>query len=113
MRIMARLNYAQIGAALAEREPFQGNSMSAAYLPFDGTPPYTRDMPVMGSLPDHDREFLKSDLHTARTQGLAFYIVYSYSTPIAWAYGDTVRVPDVRYSVTTSKQQGKVRAYLR
>lgn len=110
---MATLNYQQISAALAEREPFQGNSMRAEYLPFDGVPPYTRDMPEMGELPDHDRHFLKADIHTARTQGLPFYVVYSYRTPIAWAYGTTVRVPDVRYSVTTSKQQGKVRAYLR
>lgn len=41
--------------------------------------------------------------------GGALYVVYSYATPIAWystAWG--WRVPDVRYSVTTSKHQGKL-----
>lgn len=46
---------------------------------------------------------------TARQQVID-YVVYSYRTPIAWH--DTEAgwiVPDERYSVTTSKHQGKVR----
>jgi hypothetical protein len=36
------------------------------------------------------------------------YVVFSYSTPIFWVHDDGERVrPDVRYSVTTSKHQGK------
>jgi hypothetical protein len=40
----------------------------------------------------------------------ADYVVYSYSTPIAWHMpnGEWV-MPDTRYSVTTSKHQGKIR----
>jgi hypothetical protein len=41
------------------------------------------------------------------------YTVYSYGTPIAWL--DTEEgwvMPDVKYSVTTSKQQGTIRMAL-
>lgn len=102
---MAKLNYRQIREALRERRAFEGNSMSADYVS-EG------EYVSAGQMPDHDYYYLKADLHTARTQGIPFYIVRSYSTPIAWAYGTTVRVPDVRYSVTTSKQQGYARAGL-
>lgn len=101
---MPKLNYREIREALQERRPFQGNSMSAEYVvtEYVGT----------GYMPNHDYHYFKADLHDARTQGIPFYVVRSYSTPIAWAYGNVVRVPDVRYSVTTSKQQGYARAYL-
>jgi hypothetical protein len=43
----------------------------------------------------------------------ATYVVYSYGTPIAWRLRDDGwHVPAERYSVTTSKQQGRVRAAL-
>lgn len=39
----------------------------------------------------------------------ADYVVYSYRTPIAWHVPDTGWVmPDVRYSVTTSRHQSKI-----
>lgn len=43
----------------------------------------------------------------------ATYVVYSYSTPIAWrnAAGQWT-CPEVRYSATTSKHQGVVRAWV-
>jgi len=100
-----RLNYREIREALRERKPFTGNSMSADYVDT------TRQLST-GYMPTHDCYYLESDVHTARTQGIPFYVVWSYGTPIAWAYGTTVRVPEVRYSVTTSKQQGIARAYL-
>lgn len=38
------------------------------------------------------------------------YAVWSYETPIAWANPDgTWTVPDVKYSVTTSRHQSKIR----
>ena len=50
------------------------------------------------------------------------YVIYSYNTPIAyrrvadWNRDGTANyewiVPDVRYSVTTTKHQGKVRTAL-
>lgn len=38
-----------------------------------------------------------------------FYAVYSYATPIAWYAHGVWTVPDIRYSVTTSKQQNIAR----
>lgn len=41
----------------------------------------------------------------------AEYVVYSYTTPIAWLNADgTWTVPDVKYSVTTSRHQSKIRS---
>jgi hypothetical protein len=41
------------------------------------------------------------------------YVVYSYQTPIAWVRNDGhVVIPDVGYSVTTSRHQGLCRAWL-
>lgn len=43
----------------------------------------------------------------------AVYVVFSYSTPIGWVDADGTRtIPDVRYSVTTTQHQGKVRAWM-
>lgn len=43
----------------------------------------------------------------------AVYVVWSFSTPIAWVDADgTVTVPDVRYSVTTTRHQGQCRVWL-
>lgn len=39
----------------------------------------------------------------------ADYVVYSFSTPIAWHTPDGEwHVPDVKYSQTTTKHQGKI-----
>src|SRR5687768_6782689 len=41
--------------------------------------------------------------------GRADYVVWSYGTPIAWRIpGEGWTVPDDSYSVTTSRQQGKI-----
>jgi len=41
------------------------------------------------------------------------FVVYSYATPIGWMLKDgTAVVPDVKYSVTTSKQQAYVAAWM-
>lgn len=37
------------------------------------------------------------------------YVIYSYATPIAWRSNGVWTVPDVSYSLTTTKQQNKVR----
>lgn len=43
----------------------------------------------------------------------ASYTVYSYDTPIAWLDSEGVwQCPDVKYSVTTSAHQGKIRTAL-
>lgn len=37
------------------------------------------------------------------------FVVWSYGTPIAWHTGNGWRMPDRRYSVTTSRHQSQVR----
>lgn len=63
--------------------------------------------PSYGKLPQEWRVQLASEL-----SGLdeAMYVVYSYSTPIAWWNPSTTQwtVPDTKYSVTTSRHQGLV-----
>jgi hypothetical protein len=103
---MATLTYKKIAEALGDREPFKGNSMRAEYA-------YTGEVIETGRLSDFDKKWLESEQELARLAGLPFYVVYSYATPIAWAYGTTVSIPDVRYSPTTSKQQTRVRVSLR
>lgn len=57
----------------------------------------------MGQLPEH---YWESFAH-------ASYAVFSYLTPIAWYNEDGVWiVPDIKYSVTTSKHQNKIRTAL-
>lgn len=59
-----------------------------------------------GRLPGDHVSQLMGDLLTGHVD----YIVHSYGTPIAWHRVDTGwTVPDVRYSVTTSRHQGVVR----
>jgi hypothetical protein len=38
----------------------------------------------------------------------ADYVVYSYVTPIAWHAGGAWVMPEVSYSVTTTRQQGRI-----
>lgn len=38
----------------------------------------------------------------------ADYIVYSYETPIAWRSGAQWYMPDVKYSPSTTRQQGAI-----
>jgi hypothetical protein len=37
-----------------------------------------------------------------------FYAVYSYATPIAWHANGQWTIPPVKYSVTTSRHQGRL-----
>lgn len=64
-----------------------------------------------GRLPDEYRTKLREDENASRTAGdLFLYIVYSYSTPIAWysSLTGTWTIPPVKYSPTTSKHQGNL-----
>jgi|AACY02.2.fsa_nt_gi hypothetical protein len=102
---MARHNYHQIIDALAKREPFTGNSMWAVYVD-------TRRTLAIGRLDSLDAAWFRRDQQAAHDGMHGFYVVYSYGTPIAWAYGDTVCIPDTKYSRTTSAQQTYARLYL-
>lgn len=87
--------------ALSAREPFRrsGFAMSAQ----TGAPSGT------GRLEGVDLDTFKRDCDGP---GIA-YTVMSYQTPIAWVTTDgTVRIPDTRYSATTTGHQSLCRAYL-
>src|SRR5690625_697921 len=56
-----------------------------------------------GYLPAEWRERLREAQDRA---GDGLYVVYSYSTPIAWWDGEQWTQPDVKYSATTSRHQG-------
>jgi hypothetical protein len=103
---MAQASYKEIREALSKREPFTGNSMWSKYVD-------PKRSLTTGELPPEDVRWLEADAKMAYETMESLYVVWSYQTPIAWAYGDTVRVPDVKYSVTTSKQQTYASAYLR
>lgn len=89
----------QFSAPLRDRSPFRTH----------GSMHGTTDPIGHGRLP---REFWSS--FDAATHGNATgYAVYSYATPIAWwSPEDGWTMPEVRYSVTTSKHQGRIRVAL-
>ena len=97
---MSTANYRQIRDLLATREPFNGHSMYAVK---------GGGQHMTGHLAGEDRERFHGDA----ARGIV-YLVVSYSTPIAWvcADGDVYHVRQ-KFSVTTSRQQGLARAYLR
>lgn len=64
----------------------------------------TRVLPSMyGMLPKEFHEMF--EIACAATD---FYAVYSYRTPIAWYANGFWFTPNVRYSVTTSRHQGRL-----
>jgi hypothetical protein len=93
---------------LANRKPFQGNSMSAHTMQHDGYLPYST-----GRLWHEEAEKFWETRERARAVRLPLYVVYSYVTPIAWAveYEPAYCTPQ-SFSVTTSKGQNYVRAWI-
>lgn len=85
---------------LSARKPFQSHGAMAAY---HYTPNRTGRLPM---------EWVNAYRADRENPGIS-YVVYSYNTPIAWvrADGETV-IPDVGYSVTTTRHQGLCRAWL-
>lgn len=85
---------------LANRKSFHSHGAMYAY-----------DFPLWetGRLP---RDWVKAYRSDSKNPGVS-YVVYSYATPIAWVRmdGETV-IPDVGYSVTTTRHQNLCRAWL-
>lgn len=88
---MKRVNQRQAIGCIARGEQFEAAALSGG--------PNRHDT---GQLPDCFRELFAHDRPS--------YVVYSYATPIAWVTdrGD-VRIPETKYSVTTSKHQSYAR----
>lgn len=103
---------------LAALEPFDAgdNVKGRQYQPGHASM-ISGDRSLVGILPDHYWEQFKADAH------LIDYIVWSYETPIAWHLRDESlpagatgygylgmwEIPYVRYSLTTSHHQAKIR----
>ena len=106
-------NYDQVQDAIKNLEHFEHSSCRAE----DRSNATSMVYFDTGYLPRTDRDALIDDFKDAHPHH-SFYVVYSYGTPIGWSWFDIVserrmrRIPDAKYSVTTSKQQGMVRAYL-
>lgn len=107
---MSKANYRQIGGPnglLANLQAFEGNTMSAdtnesAPMGLGYVTPCGREYPETRDLFREHRD----------TVGLQ-YVVWSYGTVIAWVTADgRVVIPDDKHSVTTSRQQGLVRAWM-
>lgn len=93
----------RIHSAIMSGEEFHAGHMGGVRYPGTHNP-----YPMTGALAD---KYLDSVMS-------ADYVVYSYTTPIAWHInggsesGDWWVVPDVKYSTTTTKHQGIVNVAL-
>lgn len=98
---MRARNYTEVKDMVARREPFTHSTCSGEWIT-DGWSINRTDLNVS------DAGYL--DIMLARNGRV--YVVKSYDTVIAYAAGDTIRVPDVHYSTTTSKHQNICKKYL-
>ena len=98
-------NYGDVSRYVSNRQNFKHASCSA--VTYDGLAPLD-----MGMLDAEGRVAYKAMTDYACRTHQAIYVVYSYRTPVAWAVGDYVYHVEQRFSVTTSKQQGKFRVAL-
>lgn len=91
-----RIGLRDVPAKWQAREPFQTHN---------GTLTGENFVSSYGRLPgEWTKELLNAVNHND-----VIYVVYSYTTPIAWVLKDGTEVqPPVKYSVTTSKHQGKL-----
>ena len=98
---MRAKNYNDVKDMIANREPFTHTSCSGKWIT-DGWSVNRTDMNVV------DAGYL--DILLARNGRV--YVVESYDTVIAFAAGNSRRIPAVYYSRTTSKHQNICKQYL-
>lgn len=96
---MRKANRRTAPALIAAREEFEASALSA----------YWSRYPNFGRMPEDDVIALKASLK--RADGDSLYVVFSYSTPIAWfePKTGTWNVMGTKYSMTTSRHQSIVR----
>jgi hypothetical protein len=80
-------------------EPLRERTQFRTHGALYGVPGKVRSI---GKLPQEYREPVST----------ADYVVYSWDTPIAWHTQNGWIMPDVRYSVSTSKQQSRIHTAL-
>lgn len=84
-----------------------------AHRPISDLSPFTTSGALSGRTP-HGETFTAWDSGRLPREHVdsfqrATYAVYSYATPIAWVTDGAWAIPDVRYSVTTSRHQSAAR----
>ncbi len=85
-------------AAADHRDPITGHgSLSARFV-------QSRPYGGWGMLPQAEVEILERSLERGQV-----FVVWSYDTPIGWRDHMGWRVPDVKYSVTTTNHQNVLR----
>lgn len=88
-----------VSQAIKQREPFTTHGALRGHF-------WPAGPGTFGQLPDEHADILRKDI--AQFGGGHVYVVWSYDTPIYWSTPDGTHYrPEVRYSVTTSKHQGK------
>ena len=106
---MSKVSYAAMTGnhgLLANREEFQGNSLSA--FTFAGISPKGA-----GRLDSQESRLYYAFCDWVERLHLVGYVVMSYQTPIAWGAVDgEVYVTPQKFSTTTSKGQTYVRAWV-
>jgi hypothetical protein len=90
-----RTSNTKAGDYIANRIAFTGNNLYGVVTSFDA------DDYEYGKLPQEYRDQMQLDQPD--------FLVYSYSTPIAWHSNSGWFMPNCKYSVTTSKHQNYVR----
>lgn len=98
-------NYDDVSRFVSDRVDFKHGSCSGrtyVVAPLD-----------TGRLDDDERKVYRQACDYAERSHQEIYVVCSYATPVAWAVGDYVYHVEQKFSVTTSKQQGKFRGALR
>ena len=91
-------NRIKVGKAIHDRKPFKHASMSGEWIS-DG-------FSTWGRLPYTDPD-TKAEMETL-LKDRDLYVVFSYDTPIAYAWDKEIHVPDNKYSVTTTHHQAIV-----
>jgi hypothetical protein len=106
--LMRKYNYKSAGwwelrDILLQREDFQNSTKQLRGERWDRD--RRRSSPDPGRMSESARGALRYDHDNHGVD----YVIYSYYTPIAWHAGNVWRVPDDKYSVTTTQHQNQVK----
>ncbi len=87
--------------AIAARQPFATSGALVGEFLTAGSASH------LGRLPDEHRAKFAEAVKKHKRD---LYVIWSYGTPIGWAGpGESLTIPDVKYSATTTKHQGNLR----
>ena len=102
---MSVKSYSDILPLIADRQEFEGRSMSAKRYtyPFNTLKKF--------NLNEYEKQSLLMYQSLSQFRDSSLYVVYSYRTPIAWAVdGLHAHLNSIKYSATTNRHQSYVRS---